>query len=295
MAINSVSTSASTSSSSSPSPSPTTTSSPTLSSPSTSTTTPASQCSPSSKSSSHLLGTSIYQDSLPSSSSEVKSINIVNNNTSHNTISDPFGLSDYFSSSVPKSSFTNNSLSNNSNSIHIGSLSSGLSGLSLAAQGLHPLSTPAPSGNSTLSSGLFGYNNTSSGNLVPSSLNNPAPEEISTIFVVGFPEDMQEREFQNMFVFTPGFEAATLKIPNKDQQEDDALTLGVNGVNPRKQIVSSTHFHYLPFNLFSFFLDLSHIHSSFCLCVYVCVCAATCMGAQTPFFFPLVSFFPAGH
>lgn len=43
-----------------------------------------------------------------------------------------------------------------------------------------------------------------------------APEEISTIFVVGFPEDMQEREFQNMFTFSPGFEAATLKIPNKE-------------------------------------------------------------------------------
>ncbi|KAF8514809.1 hypothetical protein BU17DRAFT_68177 [Hysterangium stoloniferum] len=41
-------------------------------------------------------------------------------------------------------------------------------------------------------------------------------EEISTIFVVGFPEDMQEREFQNMFTFSVGFEAATLKIPNKD-------------------------------------------------------------------------------
>lgn len=38
-------------------------------------------------------------------------------------------------------------------------------------------------------------------------------EEISTIFVVGFPEDMLEREFQNMFVFSVGFEAATLKIP----------------------------------------------------------------------------------
>ncbi|KAI9237874.1 MAG: hypothetical protein BYD32DRAFT_360834, partial [Podila humilis] len=53
---------------------------------------------------------------------------------------------------------------------------------------------------------------------------------------------MQEREFQNMFVFTPGFEAATLKIPNKDQQEDDALTLGVNGVNPRKQIIGFAKF-----------------------------------------------------
>jgi len=43
-----------------------------------------------------------------------------------------------------------------------------------------------------------------------------AQEEISTIFVVGFPEDMQEREFQNMFTFSAGFEAATLKIPNKE-------------------------------------------------------------------------------
>ncbi|KAG7097390.1 hypothetical protein E1B28_004740 [Marasmius oreades] len=41
-------------------------------------------------------------------------------------------------------------------------------------------------------------------------------EEISTIFVVGFPDDMQEREFQNMFTFSTGFEAATLKIPNKE-------------------------------------------------------------------------------
>ncbi|TPX52321.1 hypothetical protein SeMB42_g01492 [Synchytrium endobioticum] len=38
-------------------------------------------------------------------------------------------------------------------------------------------------------------------------------EEITTIFVVGFPDDMQEREFQNIFTFCPGFEAATLKIP----------------------------------------------------------------------------------
>ncbi|KAF7432743.1 hypothetical protein PC9H_004686 [Pleurotus ostreatus] len=44
--------------------------------------------------------------------------------------------------------------------------------------------------------------------------NEASHEEISTIFVVGFPDDMQEREFQNMFTFSPGFEAATLKIPN---------------------------------------------------------------------------------
>ncbi|KAK6093857.1 hypothetical protein MT418_005691 [Batrachochytrium dendrobatidis] len=38
-------------------------------------------------------------------------------------------------------------------------------------------------------------------------------EEITTIFVVGFPEDMSDREFQNMFIFSTGFEAAALKVP----------------------------------------------------------------------------------
>ncbi|TFY54702.1 hypothetical protein EVG20_g9601 [Dentipellis fragilis] len=54
-----------------------------------------------------------------------------------------------------------------------------------------------------------------------------AQEEISTIFVVGFPEDMQEREFQNMFTFSAGFEAATLKIPNKE-----LTAYGSGGVRP---------------------------------------------------------------
>lgn len=45
-------------------------------------------------------------------------------------------------------------------------------------------------------------------------------EEISTIFVVGFPDDMQEREFQNMFVLSIGFEAATLKIPAGNGTKD---------------------------------------------------------------------------
>jgi hypothetical protein len=62
----------------------------------------------------------------------------------------------------------------------------------------------------------------------------PTKEEISTIFVVGFPEDMQEREFQNMFMFSPGFEAATLKVPSKDGEEEFMM----NNSNGRKQIVS---------------------------------------------------------
>lgn len=56
-------------------------------------------------------------------------------------------------------------------------------------------------------------------------------EEISTIFVVGFPEDMQEREFQNMFTFSPGFEAATLKIPNKEYT-------AYNGMGPNRSFPS---------------------------------------------------------
>ncbi|KAI8808290.1 hypothetical protein BJ742DRAFT_772286 [Cladochytrium replicatum] len=57
-------------------------------------------------------------------------------------------------------------------------------------------------------------------------------EEITTIFVVGFPEDMGEREFQNMFTFCPGFEAATLKIPSGD----------VDDSNARKQIIGFAKF-----------------------------------------------------
>jgi hypothetical protein len=45
-------------------------------------------------------------------------------------------------------------------------------------------------------------------------------DEITTIFVVGFPDDMGEREFQNMFTFCLGFEAAALKIPNMDNDDN---------------------------------------------------------------------------
>ncbi|TFK72062.1 hypothetical protein BDN72DRAFT_855827 [Pluteus cervinus] len=67
-------------------------------------------------------------------------------------------------------------------------------------------------------------------NLSSGSTNPATAEEISTIFVVGFPEDMQacEREFQNMFTFCPGFEAATLKIPNKEYTAYGSLV----GANP---------------------------------------------------------------
>ncbi|KAH8824751.1 hypothetical protein DL96DRAFT_218776 [Flagelloscypha sp. PMI_526] len=59
----------------------------------------------------------------------------------------------------------------------------------------------------------------------------PHQEDISTIFVVGFPDDMQEREFQNMFTFSSGFEAATLKIPAKESV--------ANGYNPTASALRS--------------------------------------------------------
>lgn len=58
-----------------------------------------------------------------------------------------------------------------------------------------------------------GANNSGGGSQAGGGSSVEGAEEISTIFVVGFPDDMLEREFQNMFVFSVGFEAATLKIP----------------------------------------------------------------------------------
>ncbi|KAG0366299.1 hypothetical protein BC939DRAFT_524394 [Gamsiella multidivaricata] len=195
----------------------------------------------------NIVGSGPFSNGPQDYSSSVKSINYLSSSLSNNSnggISGSFGISDYLSSSISKSSLQAGN--NNSNSVHIGSLTSGLSGLSLAAQNYSPTTS------STLSSGLHSYSGNGNGNAngngnitVNGSSNTSSTgqqEEISTIFVVGFPDDMQEREFQNMFVFTPGFEAATLKIPNKDQQEDDALTLGVNGINPRKQIIGFAKF-----------------------------------------------------
>lgn len=50
----------------------------------------------------------------------------------------------------------------------------------------------------------------SSGASSPTSSNN-SPIDISTIFIIGFPDDFKERELTNMFLFAPGFEGAVLK------------------------------------------------------------------------------------
>jgi hypothetical protein len=45
-------------------------------------------------------------------------------------------------------------------------------------------------------------------------------EEVSTIFMVGFPKDFSERELQNMFLFSPGFEGSSLKSTDSFSQFD---------------------------------------------------------------------------
>jgi hypothetical protein len=93
---------------------------------------------------------------------------------------------------------------------------------------IHPL---APSFNSS--------DNDSANCSVTSSSHSSPPlssiDDVTTIFVVGFPDDMQEREFQNMFIFSKGFEAASLKWHCKDQHEDQDMFSAM--LNNKKQIV----------------------------------------------------------
>ncbi|KIM55155.1 hypothetical protein SCLCIDRAFT_30580 [Scleroderma citrinum Foug A] len=106
-------------------------------------------------------------------------------------------------------------------------------------------------------------------------------EEISTIFIAGFPDNMGEHKFQHMFIFFPGFVAATLTILNKEDTAyrssrhtttmnqslhggDDRTTFwlpllvpslvadhqtghfqGVSGRPPHKQIIGFAKFHTL--------------------------------------------------
>ncbi|KAG1799423.1 uncharacterized protein HD556DRAFT_1231581, partial [Suillus plorans] len=91
-----------------------------------------------------------------------------------------------------------------------------LNGIHLQSQmpyGLHLQSNGGAAAVSARPMGNVGQMNL---NVESQSVNSGRPEEISTIFVVGFPDDMQEREFQNMFTFSSGFEAAILTIPNKE-------------------------------------------------------------------------------
>ncbi|PVU97749.1 hypothetical protein BB559_001928 [Furculomyces boomerangus] len=68
-------------------------------------------------------------------------------------------------------------------------------------------------------------------------------EEITTIFVVGFPDDMTEREFVNMFTFSPGFEAAMLKVPSAEEMEKEGSgSASGTPMSAKKQIIGFAKF-----------------------------------------------------
>jgi RNA recognition motif-containing protein len=57
-------------------------------------------------------------------------------------------------------------------------------------------------------------NNNNNNVLNSSSFSSNSSADISTIFIIGFPDDFKERELINMFLFAPGFEGAVLKTTN---------------------------------------------------------------------------------
>lgn len=95
--------------------------------------------------------------------------------------------------------------------------------------GIHPLATPASSSSSSSPSSSS-----------PSSPPLSSMDDVTTIFVVGFPDDMQEREFQNMFIFSKGFEAASLKWHCRDQQDDQDIFGSM--LNNKKQMIGFARF-----------------------------------------------------
>ena len=105
-----------------------------------------------------------------------------------------------------------------------------------ASKEIHPL-TPLPA--MTIS------NTSSTSNSPVSSMPSSPPlssqqDDVTTIFVVGFPDDMQEREFQNMFIFSKGFEAASLKWHCKDQQGYQDFYSILNNLS-KKQMVNMNY------------------------------------------------------
>ncbi|KAL4081529.1 hypothetical protein V8B97DRAFT_1863377 [Scleroderma yunnanense] len=152
--------------------------------------------------------------SLPSATFEPRSIDFtsnlpLNSKASQSFALDPFGQANPVKSQLQSQAHDSfHSLSHNASATQVPYLHS-VHVQSQTPYGPHLQSNGNPIG----SSRAMAAGNQSSSAVEPAG---NQQEEISTIFVVGFPDDMQEREFQNMFTFSPGFEAATLKIPNKE-------------------------------------------------------------------------------
>ncbi|KIM63719.1 hypothetical protein SCLCIDRAFT_116764 [Scleroderma citrinum Foug A] len=162
----------------------------------------------------HQLSQQSHQgSSLPSATFEPRNVDFsgnlpLSNKTSQSFTLDPFGQAHSVKSQLqPQTHDSFHSLSHNASAAQVPYLN-GVHVQSQTPYGPHLQSN----GNPVSSSRAMAAASQSSALEPPGN----QQEEISTIFVVGFPDDMQEREFQNMFTFSPGFEAATLKIPNKE-------------------------------------------------------------------------------
>lgn len=60
-------------------------------------------------------------------------------------------------------------------------------------------------------------------------------QEISTLFIAGFPDDISDREFANIFLFAKGFEASMLKYPGPNPSKAEDSNDARNGTEHEKE------------------------------------------------------------
>lgn len=71
------------------------------------------------------------------------------------------------------------------------------------------------------------------------SVNERPPQEITTLFLAGFPDDITEREFANMFLFAKGFEASMLKYPTTNGAQKPEESTDPRRTNEKLRTASS--------------------------------------------------------
>lgn len=77
---------------------------------------------------------------------------------------------------------------------------------------------------------------------VPNRLKQDPNEEITTVFLAGFPEDITEREFSNYFVFAKGFEASSLKFPTPDEGKRNEQIIGFAKFRTRTEALQAREY-----------------------------------------------------
>lgn len=76
------------------------------------------------------------------------------------------------------------------------------------------------------------------------SVTSASASDISTIFIIGFPDDFKERELINMFLFASGFEGAVLKTTNISLNFSTSTSTSNNSLDEtnRKQLIGFVKF-----------------------------------------------------